>query len=76
MRNDWPEGLEEAILPLWDETHGDRQTELVVIGRHMDRTSVEAALKSCLLSEKEFASVKSDDLDEVIFHYRGQRGRT
>lgn len=55
-RDDWPESLSDAIMPLWDETHGDRQTELVLIGRHMDRERVEATLKSCVLSDDEFAA--------------------
>ena len=29
-RDEWPEGLEEAIEPLWDAEHGDRQVELVL----------------------------------------------
>ena len=53
---DWPEGLSDAIMPLWDETHGDRQSEVVVIGRHMDHKSVEAALESCVLSANELAA--------------------
>jgi hypothetical protein len=51
-------------MPLWDETHGDRQTEVVVIGRHMDRERVEAALRSCLLSEKELAALDPETWDE------------
>ena len=65
-REDWPEGLSEAIMPLWDETHGDRQTEVVVIGRHMDRERVEAALRSCLLSEKELAALDPETWDELF----------
>ena len=30
---DWPPGLEEAIAPLWHEPYGDRQNEIVVIGK-------------------------------------------
>ena len=33
----------------WDEEVGDRRTELVVIGREMDESSVVAALDDCLL---------------------------
>ena len=51
-----PEGLSAAIAPLWDAAHGDRQNELVVIGRHMDRAAVEAALMACLLSDDELAA--------------------
>jgi hypothetical protein len=55
-RDEWPEGLSDAITPLWDETHGDRQTEVVVIGRHMDHERVEAVLRSCVLTDDELAA--------------------
>lgn len=54
-KSEWPEGLEEDIKPLWHEPHGDRQTELVVIGLHMDKDAVRAALTGCLLTDAEFA---------------------
>ena len=54
-RDLWPEGLEEDIRPLWHETHGDRQTELVCIGQELDHAAVEKALRACLLTEKEMA---------------------
>eukprot|EP00900_Chrysochromulina_parva_P000575 jgi/Chrpa1/10518/Chrysochromulina_OHIO_Genome00020607-RA len=49
----WPETLEEDIKPLWHEEHGDRQTELVVIGRHLDHRAAEAAIHACLLTDAE-----------------------
>ena len=64
-REDWPESLEESIDAVWDETHGDRQTELVVIGRHMDLARVEAALRSCLLSKRELAARPPETWQEV-----------
>jgi G3E family GTPase len=51
----WPEGLEEAIKPLWDENHGDRQQEIVIIGQELDRDAVTNALDACLLDDKEMA---------------------
>ena len=49
----WPETLEDDIKPLWHEEHGDRQTELVVIGRHLDHRAAEAAIHACLLTDAE-----------------------
>jgi len=50
----WPEGLEHDLKSagLWQEPHGDRSQEIVVIGRHVD-ADIEAALDACLLTEAE-----------------------
>ena len=53
-QEEWPEGLREAIAPLWHEPHGDRQQELVMIGQHMDIPAIQAELQKCLLLEDEF----------------------
>jgi len=53
-RSEWPQGLEEDITPLWSEPHGDRQSELVCIGVHMDKEKADTALRSCLLNDCEF----------------------
>ena len=65
-RDDWPEGLSDAIMPLWDEKHGDRQTELVIIGRHMDRERVEETLKSCVLSDDELAASPPENWEQMF----------
>ena len=49
----WPEGLKDAIAPLWDEHHGERQSEFVVIGVHMDQDAVRKELQACLLTDDE-----------------------
>lgn len=50
--------------------HGDRATELVFIGLAMDRSKVEDALKSCLLTDDEFAEgEESWDLYEDPFDF-------
>ena len=54
-REEWPAGLHETIHELWDEKHGDRQTELVCIGHELDHAAAEAALRACLLTEEEMA---------------------
>jgi len=50
----WPEGLEKDLKSssLWQEPHGDRAQELVVIGRY-DRADIETRLDACLLTEAE-----------------------
>ena len=32
----------------WDDEYGDRMVKIVIIGRHLDRSAIEAALDSCL----------------------------
>jgi G3E family GTPase len=55
-RDAWPEGLADDLKPLWHEPHGDRQTEIVVIGVRMERAAVEARLNATLLSDAELAA--------------------
>ncbi len=54
-KDQWPEGLEEAIKPLWHEPYGDRQQEMVMIGQEMDIAAVTSALEACVLTEEEYA---------------------
>lgn len=35
----------------WDETYGDRMIKLVIIGRHLDRPAIEAALDGCIVGD-------------------------
>ncbi|WFR64772.1 GTP-binding protein [Paenibacillus amylolyticus] len=44
---------EPDVLEKWDAQWGDRQTELVMIGIDMERTSIEDELDQCLLSDEE-----------------------
>ena len=62
-RDMWPEGLEEAIAPLWREPHGDRQVELRARGAGLAgdaeaRDAVDAALRACVLDDEEFGRVE------------------
>lgn len=41
------------LLERWDPVHGDRMTELVMIGIGMDRNQIEQSLDSCLLTDDE-----------------------
>ena len=47
----WPESLEEDIKPLWDEVHGDRQSELVCIGQELDHASANGSVSSLTPSD-------------------------
>ncbi|WP_404444763.1 GTP-binding protein [Sutcliffiella horikoshii] len=44
---------EPELLEKWDETYGDRMTELVFIGIEMEQMQIERSLDTCLLTEKE-----------------------
>ncbi|ADU31734.1 GTP-binding protein [Evansella cellulosilytica] len=44
---------EPEILEKWDQAYGDRMTELVFIGLHMDQRKVEETLETCLLTDEE-----------------------
>ncbi|MCA1319993.1 GTP-binding protein [Bacillus tianshenii] len=46
---------EPELLAKWDETHGDRMTELVFIGFDLDRDELEESLDTCLLTEEEMS---------------------
>jgi len=49
---DWPEGLEEALGPLWCEPFGDRQQEIVIIGQDLEKEKIVSVLDSCLFDDK------------------------
>ena len=53
-----PEQIEPG--PIWDPIWGDRETELVLIGLHLDKTAVVAKLDSCLVSDEEFQKATAD----------------
>ncbi len=44
---------EEAWREKWDDTYGDRLTELVLIGIHMNADRIERSLDQCLLTDEE-----------------------
>lgn len=53
-RDAWPNGLSDAIAPLWHEPYGDRQNELVIIGKNMNVDNIRGRLLSCLLNDSEY----------------------
>jgi G3E family GTPase len=44
---------EPELLERWDDTYGDRMTELVFIGIDMNQTEIEQSLDTCLLTDEE-----------------------
>ena len=54
-RNIWPAGLSDAIAPLWHEPYGDRQNELVVIGRFMNADAIRLCFTQALLTDEELS---------------------
>ncbi|OES46387.1 GTP-binding protein [Domibacillus iocasae] len=44
---------EPELLVGWDDTYGDRVTEIVMIGLEMNREAIENELDRCLLTDKE-----------------------
>lgn len=59
MRDD-PELLER-----WDDLYGDRMTELVMIGLHLDQEQIEQSLDQCLLTDEEMKQDWSQLLDPL-----------
>lgn len=44
---------DSELLERWDEIHGDRMTELVLIGIGMDQKQITESLDNCLLTDEE-----------------------
>lgn len=55
---EWPDDEEfrQEIAAVWQEPWGDRRTELVIIGQHLDQQRLSAAFDQCLLTEAELAA--------------------
>jgi G3E family GTPase len=53
------------LLAKWDETYGDRMTELVFIGIDMNREEIEASLDECLLTDEEMKQDWTTFLDPL-----------
>eukprot|EP00605_Chrysophyceae_sp_TOSAG23-4_P002337 GSChrysophyteH1.ASY1.ANO1.2585.1 assembled CDS len=58
--DEWPEHLDEAIVAVWHEPHGDRQQEIVVIGQQMNIETIKQALDKCVLTDEEYRCGESD----------------
>eukprot|EP01060_Flectonema_neradi_P037768 TRINITY_DN7708_c0_g1_i1.p1 TRINITY_DN7708_c0_g1~~TRINITY_DN7708_c0_g1_i1.p1 ORF type:complete len:1144 (+),score=263.57 TRINITY_DN7708_c0_g1_i1:38-3469(+) len=56
-KEEWPAEVEGELerTKLWEEPHGDKQQEIVIIGYKLDEQGVRKALDSCLLTDEEFA---------------------
>ena len=57
------EADESSSTPLFQKRWGDRRTELVVIGQHMDHTAMMAALQACVLTDEEMEEYTQTFLD-------------
>merc|ERR1712039_1165713 len=51
----WPKESLKQISESLQEPHGDRRTELVVIGQDMQHADITAALEACLLTDIEMS---------------------
>ena len=58
-KEEWPEGLREAIAPLWHEPMATGNKNCT-IGQHMDIPAIQAELQKCLLPEDEFKKGKAN----------------
>ncbi|WPK11681.1 GTP-binding protein [Lysinibacillus louembei] len=75
---DLPQELQEmelkddlALRARWDETYGDKQTELVFIGIELEREEIEYELDRCLLTDAEMQAdwtAFPDPLPKFIVH--------
>jgi len=56
-RERWPADptIRRRILERWDPLWGDRRQEIVLIGRHLDRSDLRGRLEACLLTDREIA---------------------
>ena len=50
------EEIKADIEAVWEEPFGDRRTELVLIGQHVDWPQIFADLEQCLLTDEELAA--------------------
>ena len=55
-RGQWPPQDDPWLQSRWQEPHGDRRQELVIIGLEMDHQKVSQIFERCLLSDQEFAA--------------------
>jgi len=57
-REEWPAEaeLQAEIMDVWEEPHGDRRIELILIGRHVDWDRICRELDECLLTDQEMAA--------------------
>lgn len=54
-KNEWPDEPEfaESIEEVWEEPFGDRRSELVIIGQHLNQSSIANALREALVTPEE-----------------------
>jgi G3E family GTPase len=52
------EATREIIMKNWDNQYGDRQTEMVFVGRNFDKDRLQGLLDGCLLQDEEMVFTK------------------
>ncbi|QHS59025.1 GTP-binding protein [Chitinophaga agri] len=52
----------EEIEKRWDKHFGDRQNELVIIGRELDKNTIVRELEDCLCNDSEIAMMERGDI--------------
>lgn len=58
-KEEWPEGLEQALEGKWTEPYGDRVQEVVLIGLNLNRQELNDLLDGCLCTDEELAQASS-----------------
>ena len=60
-KEEWPQGIEEALGNKWTEKYGDRGQEVVLIGLALDKKGLERVLDECLCTDKELQDATWED---------------
>lgn len=58
---------QQEIESKWDKRFGDRQNELVIIGRELDKALITKELEACLCNEEEIKAMEKGNLFEDAF---------
>lgn len=59
-------GFKEEINSWKDKQIGDRRINMVIIGHNMDKKAITASLDNCLVSDKQFAQMKLNNMKLVL----------
>mmetsp|Transcript_19931 Transcript_19931/g.79714 ORF Transcript_19931/g.79714 Transcript_19931/m.79714 type:complete len:443 (-) Transcript_19931:809-2137(-) len=66
----WPGEIRDIALARWDERFGDRETEIVFVGRNIDKQKLQGLLDSCLLQDEEMVFEKAwESFDDPFVNF-------